>query len=83
MAKFPKITKKIRSFLHDEEGRISKHAIMTVGAIVGVAAASAVVNAATDVTGADSPLILSLDKNAHQITVTHSHHGSHGNHSSY
>ncbi len=74
--KFPIIKKKIKSFLQDEEGRISKHAIMTVGAIIGTAAANSLLTKA-------DPLSLSVDQTGQEAQVAHSHHGSHGNHSSY
>ncbi len=84
----PKIKKKIKSFLQDEEGKISKHAIMTVGAIVGTAAVIGIAAKSVEAVfnhpkGKYSPLLLNVDTNTHTIEVNHAHHGNHGNHSSY
>jgi hypothetical protein len=84
----PEIKKKISSYLKLEEGKISKDAVLTVGAFVTSAAASAALLAKT--VSADHTNTPTHTNNANMEYTndiakgTHTHHGSHNNvHSSY
>lgn len=84
--KLPKIKKTISSFISDEEGKISKQSLLSLGAILGSAAA---LDLLAEEAGAwhssSNPAhsnSISLDYSAGTITATHSHtdvsHTRHG-----
>jgi hypothetical protein len=91
-SEFPKIKKKISSYLKAEEGKITKESVLTVGAFITSAAASAAllsktVNAATghtSVEGGQHGNDVDLGYTNDVAVGNHTHHGSHLNqHSSY
>lgn len=95
MDKFPKLKKKITSFLTKEEGKISKEAIIRTGILLSAAAiASLNVEGGCPASGAvshdDHCNDLSLDYVETTATGTHNNahgshasHGSHGSHTSW
>jgi hypothetical protein len=87
---FPEIKKKISSYLTLEDGKITKESIMTIGAFVTSAAASAALLAKTASAGhTNKPLHgntveVRYNQESEAAIGKHSHHGSHTNqHSSY
>ena len=86
----PEIKKKISSYLSSEDGKITKESLLTVGAFVTSAAASAALLSKSVSAGhTNTPTHQNdLDMNYAQQSETavgkHTHHGSHNNqHSSY
>ena len=90
MANFPKLKKKITSFLAKEEGKISKESLIKTGIMIGVVAGS-VGLASQSVSAACSPQSsypthvnnLGVESEDMAAKGTHGHHGSHCNHSSH
>ncbi len=89
--KFPKLKKKVTSYLLSEEGKISKQSLMALGAFLGGAAISSVL-LAEDSTAAHSShssqghsnsLSLGYVESSGTATGTHSHHANHSSHSSH
>ena len=79
----PKIKKKISSFVMEEEGKISKQSLFTLGAFIGSAAIAAVL--ASKKVDATSTITLGSSATDTQVTVTaaHTHHASHSSHGSH
>ncbi|MEM4267388.1 MAG: hypothetical protein QXK37_01000 [Candidatus Woesearchaeota archaeon] len=76
--KIPKIKKKLISFLSDETGRISKQSIMSIGTVVGI---GAITSALSTKTNAGNVTISVSSGNV--VVASHTHHVSHGSHTSY
>ena len=80
MVKIPKIKKSVKAFLVGEEGKISKKALMKTGALLTIAAGSAIQIEASH--GHHNSLELGYTSfysyGAHSDHVNHSSHGSHG-----
>lgn len=90
MVDFPKLKKKITSFLAKEEGKISKESLIKTGILIGVVAGSAglasqEVNAGCASRSSYPTHVNNLGAEYEEITAsgTHGHHGSHCNHSSH
>lgn len=86
--KLPVIKKKISAYIMGEEGRISKQALISMGAFLGSAALSSVLLSDSVYAGHASHAshltnALSLGYEGGEATGTHSHHASHGSHSSH
>ncbi len=84
----PEIKRKISSYLTAEDGKITKESLLTVGAFVTSAAASAALLSKTVSAGhTNHPTHdndLAVDYKQDTAIGKHSHHGSHNNvHSSY
>lgn len=85
---FPKIKKRVSSFLVGEDGKISKQALVSLGAFLGggVLAGILMSKEASAHTQHDNSLTLGYSQTT--ATATHGHHvshvshGSHGSHSS-
>jgi hypothetical protein len=70
MAKFPEVKKTISSYISEENGRITKHTVLTLGAIMAASAlASMQFKNATAQT---------KHRHVHLSTRPHSSHASHG-----
>lgn len=91
MVKFPKLKKKISSFLTKEEGKISKESLTRVGIFLGsVAIASSLVSAAgnpgphnSHSNGLGTTYSDPIVTGTHSHAITHTSHGSHGSHNSW
>jgi len=70
MPKFPEVKKTISSYISEENGRITKHTVLTLGAILA-GAALATMNLKT--TNAET-----LHQHSHMSARPHSSHSSHG-----
>ncbi len=70
MAKFPEIKKTISSYIGEENGRITKQTVLTLGAIMAGAALSTL--KLKNVGGA------TLHQHSHMSARPHSSHSSHG-----
>jgi hypothetical protein len=70
MPRFPEVKKTISSFISEEDGRITKHTVLTLGAILaGTALASLTLKRADAQT---------LHQHSHMSARPHSSHASHG-----
>lgn len=84
---FPKIKKKIGSYLLSEEGKISKQNLLALGSFLGTAALSSLLLSG-EASAVDSNTVyhtnnLGLSYSAGTATATHTHHASHGSHASH
>ena len=68
--KFPEIKKTLSSYISEENGRITKHTVLTLGAIMAGAALSSL--KLKDATAA------TLHEHSHMSARPHSSHSSHG-----
>ena len=98
MVKFPKLKKKISSFLTKEEGKISKESLIKTGVLLSFAAmATSTVEAACPPSTAGghsdhcnelslnyvAPTAAGTHNDGHGNHSNHSSHGSHGSHGSH
>ena len=80
----PEIKKKISSYLTLEDGKITKEAIMTIGAFVTSAAASAAILSKAVSAGHTNKVTVDYKQESEIAIGKHTHHSSHSNvHSSY
>lgn len=91
---FPKIKKRVSSFLVGEDGKISKQALVSLGAFLGGGVLAGILmskesSAHSSHGQHDNSLALeyvdstSTASAEHVHHVSHANHGSHGSHSSY
>jgi hypothetical protein len=71
--KIPQVKKKISSFLLDEDGKISKQSILTLGSIMSVAVIGGVLKVKA---GGITTTELSYDPDTRIATGMHTHHAS-------
>ncbi|MBU4502794.1 MAG: hypothetical protein KKA79_09435 [Nanoarchaeota archaeon] len=75
---FPKVKKKIKSFLLSEEGKISKQSLLSLGSFVSAAVVGGVL-AAKD-SAADHTNTVTVSFGGETATGTHVHHNVHASH---
>lgn len=78
---FPKIKKKIASFLLSEEGKISKQSMLSIGSFLSAGVIGAAV-AAKDTHAAHTNNI-EIDYHGDAAAAEHAHHSSHSSHASH
>ena len=78
-SKIPAVKKKIASYILGEDGKISKQALIKVGAILGTAALSSILISNNVVAGHTSHTLnaLTLHYDEGAASAVHSHHASH------
>jgi len=77
----PKIRKKLCSFLANEDGKLTKQNLLSLGAFLSSAVVSGVLLAKHSAAAHVNNIL--LDSGSNSISVEHDHHQSHSNHSSH